>query len=118
MSTTTKSPRRVAKAALTAATAMLPIYAHPFGPKKFTQPQLFVRLVLKIFLKQDYRGIMILLGDWPELRKSIGLKSIPHYTTIQKASIRLLQSANIRHLLEETTPDAQGLYSRCSFGGT
>jgi hypothetical protein len=118
MSTTTKSPKRVAKAALTAATAVLPLYAHPFSPKKFTQPQLFVCLVLKIFLKQDYRAIAALLDDWPELRKSIGLKSIPHYTTIQKASIRLLQSENIRHLLEKNHANAQRLYTQCSSGST
>ena len=36
----------------------LPEFSHQFSPKKFTQSQLFVCLVLKIFFKTDYRWIV------------------------------------------------------------
>ncbi|HEV3447133.1 MAG TPA: hypothetical protein VG099_21010 [Gemmataceae bacterium] len=32
-------------------------YAHRFSPHTYTQPQLFACLVLKVFLKTDYRGL-------------------------------------------------------------
>jgi len=40
------------------AKAVLPAYSHPSSPKKFMQHQLFACLVLKAFLKTDYRGLM------------------------------------------------------------
>ena len=58
MSTTSKSPKKVATAALRVAARALPLYAHQFSPKKFTQPQLFACLVLKTIFKTDYRGIL------------------------------------------------------------
>jgi hypothetical protein len=65
-------------------------YAHRFSPKKFTQPQLFACLVLKEFLKLDYRGLSSLLNDTRAFCDAIGLPTIPHFTTFQKASRRLL----------------------------
>ncbi len=76
--------------ALKVAKDRLPNYTHRYSPHKFTQPQLFVCLVLKRHLKLDYRGIVAVLADWPTLCKDIGLASVPHYTTLQKASARLL----------------------------
>ncbi len=46
MSRTSKSPRRVALAALAIAQRVLPAYSHPNVPKTFTQPQLLACLVL------------------------------------------------------------------------
>ena len=66
-------------------------YSHKYSPRKFTQPQLFACLVLKEFEKRDYRGIAQLLSDCPDLRDAIGLQQAPHYTTLQKASRRLLK---------------------------
>ena len=102
MSNTTKSPKKVAQAALLVASKALPNYAHQFSPKKFTQPQLFVCLVLKTFFKTDYRGITCYLADMPSLRRKIGLKSVPHFTTLHKASQRLLKQSNITSLLSLT----------------
>jgi len=53
---TSKSPRRVLLEALEVGHGALPLYAHRFAPRKFTQPQLFACLVLKEFEKKDYRG--------------------------------------------------------------
>ena len=102
MSKTTKSPRKVAVAAYKIAKSSLPQYAHRFSPKKFTQPQLFVCLVLKIFYKTDYRGIAAILADNDGLCKCFNLKTVPHYTTLQKASRRLLSSKVAEKLLLAT----------------
>ena len=99
MATTSKSPRRVVCEALAVGRESLPAYAHKYAPKKFTQPQLFACLVLKEFLKTDYRGLTGHLNDAPSLREAIGLKATPHYTTVQKAAQRLLKTPLARRLL-------------------
>jgi transposase len=102
MSTTSKSPKKVVRTALRVAARVLSEYSHHMSPKKFTQPQLFACLVLKLFFKRDYRGIVILLADMPELRRAIGLKAVPHYTTLQKAAQRILTSKQLNGLLAAT----------------
>ena len=86
MSLTSKSPRKVALEALAVAQQTLPAYSHRFSPKKFTQHQLFALLVLKTHQRKDYRGIVALLADMPELLTALGLDAVPHYTTLQKAA--------------------------------
>ena len=102
MSRTSKSPRKVALVALDVGKQALPEYSHAFSPKKFTQPQLFACLVLKAFFGVDYRGIAGILADTPHLREAIGLKNVPHWTTLQKASARLLRNAPVQRLLDAT----------------
>jgi len=99
---TSKSPQAVARAALESAQRVLPFYTHLNSPKKFTQHQLFACLVLKNFLKTDYRGVVAHLRDHPKLREVLRLKSVPHFTTLQKASQRLLAAKPVRRLLEST----------------
>ena len=108
MSTTSKSPRRVLLAAYAMARDALPDYAHRNSPKKFTQHQLFACLVLKTFHKTDYRGIVAILADSPELCASIGMTCVPHFTTLQKAERRILAvkagsallKASIKHAIK------------------
>jgi hypothetical protein len=102
MSKTSKSPEKVARAAFLVATKTLPDYSHRFSPQKFTQSQLFVCLVLKIFFKTDYRGIIEILKDSPDICKTFHLANIPHFTTLQKASKRLLTCPLADKLLENT----------------
>jgi hypothetical protein len=102
MSTLTKSPLRVARRALATAALVLPRYAHGCSPKKYTQPQLFACLVLKTFFKTDYRGLAALLTDHSDLRAVLGLKAVPHFTTPQKASRRLLRLPVARRLFRTT----------------
>jgi len=102
MSTTSKSPRKVALVALDVGKEALAAYCHRFSPKVFTQPQLFACLILKAFFKTDYRGIMGILADTPSLCEAIGLKKVPHWTTLQKASKRLLRNAPVQELLDAT----------------
>ena len=89
-------------AALATARRALPEYAHRCSPRKFTQHQLFACLVLKNFLRTDYRGLAAHLRDNPSLLAILGLKQVPHFTTFQKASRRLLLTAPARKLLEST----------------
>ena len=102
MSTLTKSPTRVAREALAVATKALRPYAHKYSPKLYTQPQLFVCLVLKVFWKTDYRGLTTQLREWSEMRRTIGLRCVPHFTTLHKASTRLLRLPRVRRLLAVT----------------
>jgi len=89
-------------AALATAQRALPEYAHRYSPKKFTQHQLFACLVLKHFLRTDYRGLAAQLADNPSLTTILGLRQVPHFTTFQKASRRLLLTAPVRKLLRST----------------
>jgi hypothetical protein len=86
--------------AFAAARASLPAYSHVNSPRKFTQHQLFACLVLKEQLRRDYRGVVQLLSDCPALRRVIDLPHVPHYTTLQKASGRLLGQTHFRRLLD------------------
>jgi len=99
---TTKSPRKVLLVAHAVAVGALAAYSHLFSPKKFTQHQLFAMLVLKEFMRCDYRKVAALLEDCPELREAIGLETVPHFTTIQKASKRLLCLKPAKRLLRST----------------
>jgi hypothetical protein len=67
MARTSKSPQAVVLAALATARRALPEYAHRYSPRKFTQHQLFACLVLKNFLRTDYRGLAVHLQDNPAL---------------------------------------------------
>jgi hypothetical protein len=83
------------------------LYSHRCSPKTFTQPQLFACLVLKEAMKLDYRGAAALLADSFSLREAIGLKETPHFTTLQKASKRLLCRSRVRRLLDHTITRAR-----------
>jgi hypothetical protein len=88
----------VAQVIYHAAREALPPYSHRFSPRTYTQAQLFTCLVLKIFFRTDYRGIVAILADLPELCRVIGLTKIPHFTALQKADQRLLTLKNYRRL--------------------
>jgi hypothetical protein len=89
---TTKSALGLAREAVAAAQRALPLYSHRNSPKRFTQHQLFALLVLKQFFKADYRGVMVRVAEWQELKDVLGLEHTPHWTTIQKAHERLLKN--------------------------
>jgi hypothetical protein len=87
----TKSPVALAREALRIAQKALPSYSHRFSPKTFTQGQLFAILVLRQFFKTDYRGVVQLLKDFADLRQVLGLKKVPHYSTLCYAEQRLVK---------------------------
>ena len=90
----TKSPRAVAREALRLAQESLPAYSSKFSRKDFTQHQLFAVLALKTFLKTDYRGVAQFLADFAEIRGDLGLKDVPHYSTLCYAEQRLLKKGS------------------------
>ena len=103
-----KSPRKVLVSAWQVAKAVLPAYSHRCSPRKFSQPTLFACLVLRAFLKTDYRGLVEHLQDSPEWCQAIELTAVPHFTTFQKAARRLLRAPNVSQLLEETITQVMG----------
>jgi hypothetical protein len=88
---TSKSTLTVARLALRAARDALPDYARRKSPRKFTQPQLLACLIVKEFLRLDYRGMHVRLAEWSDLREVLGLQRVPHFTTLCAASRRLLR---------------------------
>jgi hypothetical protein len=87
----TKSPQALARTALRVAEKALERYSSARSRHDFTQPQVFAILVLKRFFQTDYRGIAQILRDFPELQRTLHLKKVPHFTTLQKAEARLLK---------------------------
>jgi hypothetical protein len=63
---------------------------------------LFACLVLKEFLRLDYRKLEALLIDTPTLCNAIGMSRVPHFTTFQKSAKRLLISRSAKRLLIQT----------------
>ncbi len=102
MSVTSKSPKAVLLTAWRIAKASLPAHRHLNSPKKFTQHQLLACLVLKNFLKTDYRGLVESLADCDSLSKAIELACIPHDTTFPKAGRPTAKpaSGNCRRLMQ------------------
>ena len=85
----TRSPVALARRALAVSSRAMPAYASKFSKKDFTQHQLFAVLVLEQFFRTDDRGMVTLLADLPELRRELGLKRVPHHTTLFHARKRL-----------------------------
>jgi hypothetical protein len=94
MRSTTKSAVTLAREAMAAAERALPRYSHPCSPHKFTQHQLFAILVLRQFLRMDFRGVAQTLSEWSDLREALGLNRVPHYSTLCLAEQRLLKGGH------------------------
>src|SRR5215213_9099396 len=88
MRTMSKSALRVAREALAVGRAALPPYGSRYSRHDYTQPQLFALLVLKQFLRTDYRGLVALVAEWRDLRHALGLRKVPHYSTLAHAARR------------------------------
>jgi hypothetical protein len=100
MTKTAKSPLAVLRIAYEVAKQAVPKYSHNRSPHTYTQPQLLACLVLKEFLRLDYRGLVGVLADCPTWRGEIGLRQTPHFTTFQKAASRLLSLPSMELLLD------------------
>lgn len=105
----TKSPLRLAEVALAVGKSALPAYSSKFSRKDFTQPQLFALLVLRKFVKADYRAMEALTYEWSDLRKLLGLKKVPHFSTLCYAEERLMGDGSFPKLLKAVTAKAKGL---------
>ena len=65
----------------------IPLYSKQHSGKTFNNHQLFKLIVLKSYLGKDYRRFIEFL-EVSEIPKCIGLKRLPHFTTLQKFSAR------------------------------
>ena len=63
---------RFAQLALQVARQPLPPYGSKYSPKKFTQPSLWACLLVKEYLRMDYRGLEDLWASSTELRAAWG----------------------------------------------
>jgi Transposase DDE domain len=68
----------------------------------FTQRQLMTCLILRVYLKTTYRGVLDLLATSSRLRERMGLgERLPHFTTLQKFSGRSQVLAITQKLVAE-----------------
>jgi hypothetical protein len=95
--------------ALAVGEGALPAYGSRFSRRDFTQPQLFALLCLKVFLHQDYRGLIALLADWSDLRQALRLRKLPHYSTLCYAEARLATRPQFERLLAGVFAQARSL---------
>jgi transposase len=104
----TKSPLALAKAALRIGEKALGKYSHRFSPQRYTQAQLFALLAMKEFLRQDYRGVVALVEEWPQVQQALGLSNVPHYSTLCYAARRLFAHKSVARLLGKLLAEAGG----------
>lgn len=77
------------KVFLEAAKGVLTQYSGKYSKKDFTQPQLLTLNGLMRFDRKNYRDMPDFLEITPEIRDVIGLKKIPHHTTLHKFMQRI-----------------------------
>ena len=65
------------------------LYSSKFSKKTYNQHQLIVLNCLKTQLDLGYEKFTELLAEMKGIQEELKLKSIPHYTTLQKACMRL-----------------------------
>ena len=78
----------------------LPLYSKQHSGKTFNNHQLFKLIIVKSYMGTDYRRFIEFL-EISEIPKLIGLKRIPHFTTLQKFSARQ-KIQELEHLILET----------------
>ena len=79
----------------------LEIYSCKYSKRKYTQHQLMALVLLKEYLKTDYRSIVKLVQLMNPVKSRIGLKQVPHYTTIHNF-IKRIKSVYFNGLLKQT----------------
>jgi hypothetical protein len=65
------------------------LYSCKYSRRDYTQHQLLTILLFKEYRKEDYRTIICDLEEMDRIRESLGLMSIPHFTTLQKFLCRI-----------------------------
>lgn len=70
--------------ALRLAARVVSSYTHVNSRRDFTQPQLFACLIVRGARGLTYRGMSRLLADAPGLRAALGLRKVPHWTTLER----------------------------------
>jgi len=91
---------RFAKCALAIATKVLPLYRSKYSKHTFTQPQLLAILCLMRYEDWTFRETEVRLQEHVELRRALGLKQAPDYTTFYRF-MRRLSAERIQIALQE-----------------
>ena len=78
-----------ARIALQVSRAVLPRYRSRFSKHQFTPPQLLAILCLMRYEDWTFREAEVRLGEHRELRQSLGLTSVPDFTTLYRFLQRL-----------------------------
>jgi hypothetical protein len=90
----------LARVALEVTKATIPRYRTKFSKQQFTQPQLLAILCLMRYEDWTYREAEVRLAEHRELRRALGLRSVPDYTTLYRFLRRLDETAITRALNE------------------
>ena len=91
---------RFGQVALDVAQTTVPRYRTAFSKHQFTQPQLLAVLCLMRYEDWTFREAEVRLAEHSELRRALGLRSVPDYTTLYRF-LRRLDEAAITHALNE-----------------
>ena len=92
---------RVAELAMRLSQPYLADYGATTSRHDFTQRQLMSCLILRVYLKTTYRGVLDVLAASQSLRECLGLgDKLPHFTTLQKFSSRSQVLAIAQKLVE------------------
>lgn len=75
----------------------VPLYLHPRSKHTFSVHQHVIMLVLRQYLSTSYESFVEWLSASSDVSYWLGLKTIPHFTTIHKAAARI--GANLLHLM-------------------
>lgn len=73
-----------ARVTLEIASSVLPLYRTRFSKHQFTQPQLLALLCLMRYEDWTFREVEVRLNEHSELRRVLGLSSVPDYTTLYR----------------------------------
>ena len=95
----------VLRLAIRSAAPRIAAYSDPASPKVFTQRQLLALLVLRKYTRSTYRGVIEQLILMPQLREAIGLKRLPHFTTLQKFDARADIESLVNDILARLVAD-------------
>lgn len=82
-----------ARCALEISSASLPLHRSRFSKRQFTQPQLLAVLCLMRYEDWTFREAEVRLKEHEELRRVLGLRSIPDYTTLYRFLRRIEEAA-------------------------
>ena len=97
-------------------TSKLSKYSSRFSRKDYTIRQHVAMLCIKIKVKQRYREFCEILELMPEIKHLLGLSKVPHWTTLDKAFLRLRNSVLATLLCVESSGfasiDATGFDTR------
>jgi Transposase DDE domain/Transposase domain (DUF772) len=90
-----------ARTALDVGRAVLPPYRTRFSKHQFTQPQLLAILCLMRYEDWTFREAEVRLSEHRELRQTLGLSSVPDFTTLYRF-LRRLDAQTIDRAVGET----------------